>query len=109
MATKEKDDPLVPPRGIAEEATELIYGDREGTYGNPAKNLRAIADFWQVYLYNLTGTFYTISTDDVCNMLVLMKTARLINAPLHRDSLVDVIGYTLLKERIAQTQGEGLK
>lgn len=80
---------------IDEEARKVIYGDRESTYGHPSKNLQLIADFWTSYL----ALKEALTCDDVCNMMILMKTARLKNMPDHRDSLVDTIGYTLLKER----------
>ena len=31
---------------VLEEAQDIIYGDREKTYGHPAKNLNCIADMW---------------------------------------------------------------
>lgn len=83
------------PVSIDVEARSVIYGDRESTYGHPSKNLQLIADFWTSYL----GLKEALTCDDVCNMMILMKTARLKNMPDHRDSLVDTIGYTLLKER----------
>lgn len=78
---------------LAKEAEEIIYGDRETTYGDPSKNLRIIASLWSAYL----GT--EITATQVCDMMVLLKVARLKNTPHHRDSMVDIIGYTLLKER----------
>lgn len=81
-------------KGVEQEAREIIYGDREKTYGHPAKNLEQIAELWSAY----TNT--TITADQVCDMMILLKLARLKNNPTHRDSLVDMIGYTLLKERI---------
>lgn len=80
---------------LDQEARKVIYGDREQTYGHPSKNLQLIAEFWTSYL----GIETPLTCDDVCNMMILMKTARLKNMPEHRDSLVDTIGYTLLKER----------
>ncbi len=79
---------------IADKAKEIIYGDRESTYGDPAKNLNVIASLWSIY----TGA--EITAQDVCNMMILLKVSRLKNTPEHEDSLVDIIGYTLLKERI---------
>ena len=79
---------------ILDEAQSIIYGDREKTYGNPAKNLNNIANFWSVYLD------VEISAQDVAQMMVLLKLARLINTPNHRDSLVDAVGYLALVERI---------
>lgn len=83
------------PKPIDQEARDVIYGDREQAYGHPAKNLQLIADFWTSYLAGKE----VLTCDDVCNMMILIKTARLKNMPEHRDSLVDTIGYTLLKER----------
>lgn len=81
-------------KSIEQEAREIIYGDREKTYGHPAKNIEQIAELWSAY------TRTTITADQVCDMMILLKLARLKNNPTHRDSLVDMIGYTLLKERI---------
>ncbi len=79
---------------ILEEAHEVIYGDRECTYGDPGKNLRTIASMWSAYLDK------EVTYRDVCNMMVLMKVARLKNTPDHRDSLVDIAGYTALQDRV---------
>lgn len=81
---------------ILEEAKSIIYGDREKTYGHPAKNLENIASFWSIYLNN------EISAQDVATMMVLLKLARLMNQPNHRDSLVDSVGYLALIERIKE-------
>ena len=85
---------------VLQQAQAIIYGDREQTYGHPAKNLQAIADFWNAYLENRQDE--VLAPADVCNMMVLMKTARLLNTPGHKDSLVDICGYTALQERIKE-------
>lgn len=87
-------DVPIKPKPILEEAHETIYGDRECTYGDPSKNLRTIASMWSAYLDK------EITYQDVCNMMVLMKVARLKNTPNHRDSLVDIAGYTALQDRV---------
>ena len=79
---------------VLEQAHEVIYGDREATYGDPGKNLRSIADYWSTYLGK------ELTYRDVCNMMVLMKVARLGNSPDHQDSLVDICGYTALQDRV---------
>jgi len=87
---------------ILQEAESVIYGDREATYGDPGRNLRAIADYWTVHLkhkYNFNGN---ITTDDVCQMMISLKQARLLNSPTHRDSMVDTAGYQALMERIQE-------
>lgn len=80
-------------KSILTEASEVIYGDREKTYGHPAKNLELIATYWAAHLGIPVGI------DDVCIMMVLLKQARLKNQPSHRDSQVDTCGYMALMER----------
>lgn len=86
---------------IADEAKEIIFGDREKVYGHPAKNLDVIAGFWSTYLDK------EITAKDVCNLMALMKISRLKNTPDHRDSMVDLVGYTLLQERVDEKKIEG--
>jgi hypothetical protein len=81
---------------ILEEAQSIIYGDREKTYGHPAKNLLNIAKLWTTYLDK------EVTAQDVATMMVLLKIARLMNQPDHRDSLVDSAGYLALIERIKE-------
>lgn len=80
---------------VLEEAKEIIYGDREKTYGHPAKNLEAIANLWNAYL---TGK-QSLGAQDVCMMMILMKVARQKNGYL-RDNLTDICGYAALIARI---------
>ena len=82
------------PSSILDEAKEIIYGDREKTYGAPDKNLNMIAELWGAY----HGVLFT--AEDVCNMMILLKVARLANDPKHRDSQIDLCGYAALMERI---------
>jgi len=86
-----------------DEAREIIYGDREKTYGNPARNLTAVATMWQAYLNVLLDKSHDgelhLTAEDVCAMMALLKTARFANSPDHRDNIVDAIGYWALIER----------
>ncbi len=84
-------------KSILEQAHEIIYGDREATYGDPGKNLRTIEKLWSTYIEAREGV---INAEDVANMMILLKVARLANTPMHRDSLVDICGYAALEERI---------
>lgn len=90
---------------VLDEANTIIYGDREKTYGHPAKNLLCIAGMWEHYLYS-RGLLNTDSAglmpQDVAIMMTLLKCARLANQPDHRDSLVDAAGYIALVERCGE-------
>lgn len=85
---------------LLQEAHTIIYGEREETYGDPGKNLRAIADYWTVHLRHKYNFNSQITTDDVCQMMVSVKQARLLHNPTHHDSMVDTAGYTALMERV---------
>ncbi|WP_280273392.1 DUF6378 domain-containing protein [Nocardia wallacei] len=80
---------------VLEEAAALIDGDRETQYGNPAESFRRIAGLWSAYL----GV--PLDPRDVANLMVLMKVSRA-KRGFHRDSYVDICGYAVLAERIAQ-------
>lgn len=84
------------PETVLEEANRIIYGDREKTYGNPAKNFVATACLWQGYLKakaeEQASDFITISALDVAHMMILLKMARELH--MHkRDNVVDMAGY----------------
>lgn len=85
---------------ILQEAEEIIYGDREQTYGRPDKNLNCIATMWTAYLQSTERDY--ITAQDVCNMMILLKTARAANA-FKRDNLVDICGYAALADRLENT------
>lgn len=99
-------EPVAQPedtRSILEIAHEIIYGDREQAYGNPRFNLDTIAMFWTVYFRRkfpglVDEQFFT--AEDVAQMMILLKTSRLIHNPGHKDSLVDQAGYAGLQDRI---------
>ncbi len=74
---------------VLEEAINLINGDREKDYGAPSKNFQTIADMWSAYLG------YGVSARDVCNMMALLKIARLKNGQ-SRDSSLDGAAYLAL-------------
>lgn len=72
---------------ILDEAKSLVYGERQGIYDHPLDNFRRIAEMWSTYL----GIPITEEQHAVC--MVLVKVARLMNTPQHRDSIVDIAGY----------------
>ena len=90
-------------KSVLQEAQEIIYGDREKTYGKPSKNLETIAKMWTAYLksasFVIDGKVDELNAKDVAVMMVLLKAARLANDPDHRDSVVDICGYAALIER----------
>ena len=80
---------------IADEAKAITSGARRAAYGGPENNFSRIATFWQAYFENTGRGNVKITAKDVSPMMRLMKEARLCETPDHRDSFVDLVGYTL--------------
>ena len=75
-------------QAVLVEAAKLISGERQVDYGTPQKNLERIAAGWEQILD------VPIRPDQVALCMAWLKMARLINSPEHRDSWVDLAGYT---------------
>lgn len=94
---------------VFDEAKRIIHGDREQTYGHPAKNLRAIAEQWALYLQQKYGVMgLELTPEDVCWMMADLKKCRQMNAA-KRDNLVDGMGYIGLIERIQDAGKTGVQ
>lgn len=71
---------------ILQEAIQVIE-ERGEKYGHPRENLKRIAEMWTSYLG------FSIEVQDVAMMMILLKVARTVETPMHKDSLVDIAGY----------------
>jgi hypothetical protein len=71
-------------------------GERQAVYGHPADDFRRTAAMWSV-------TFgVEVTPLQVAIAMGQLKMSRLIGTPGHRDSIVDLIGYAVCYERIAE-------
>ncbi len=75
------------------EAEGIINGARRGAYGTAEKNFERIQLLWNAYLLGKPGGPLPITEQDTALMVLLVKVARLLESPRHRDSLVDIAGY----------------
>lgn len=91
-------------KSVLDDAKDIIFGDREKTYGRPEFNLQTIAEFWRIYLERKHNVLVALLPEDVAFMMVLLKMARLMNSPTHRDSQVDLCGYVALIDRIQREE-----
>lgn len=83
---------------LAAEAVKIVTGARRAAYGRPERNFERIAVLWNKHLQNLGklgADDLGIEPRDVALLMVLMKVARLAETPDHRDSIIDILGYTL--------------
>jgi hypothetical protein len=80
---------------ILQSAEVFINGDREKDYGTPQASFTCIAHMWTAYLG------HPVKASDVCNMMALLKIARMRTGP-HRDSSVDGAGYMALGAEMSE-------
>ena len=75
--------------GILHQAAEIV-AQRRQQYGPPAEHFEQVARRWSLTL----GT--AVRPEQVLLCQLDLKLVRLAHDPRHRDSLVDLIGYSLL-------------
>lgn len=85
---------------LATEALRIVNGSRRSAYGTPERNFERIARYWDTYFKN-TGRAIDVTAADVSPLMRLVKEARLNENPKHRDSYVDIIGYTLTAAEVS--------
>lgn len=71
-------------------AKQCITVDRAATHGGAEDSFGDIANMWSTYLG------HHVSKEDVCMMMVLLKTVRFKNTPMHADHAVDICGYAAI-------------
>lgn len=86
----ETGSPFAGEVSVCQEAAKVIENRREA-YGSAKQNFDDIAALWDVAFGHKMTAMFTAS--DVAQAMRLVKEARLINDPTHRDSLVDICGY----------------
>jgi hypothetical protein len=79
---------------IADEAKSIVAGARRSAYGKPEDNFARIAHLWTGYA-KAKGWPIEFTAADVSPLMRLMKEARIVESPDHRDSHVDLVGYAL--------------
>ena len=80
---------------IVEKMCECIFKDRQNSYGKPEDNFQTIANFWNEYLGIKDDTF-KLTKQDVANMMLLLKVARMKSSPEHLDNYIDAAGYAVI-------------
>ena len=83
-------------RKLLEKAAAIVCEDRNQQYGEPEDTFKDIAALWAAYLDDQIGP------EDVANMMILMKVARLKTSSYQSsDSWVDIAGYAACGSEIA--------
>lgn len=85
-----------PLRALLDDASGFVTSERSRYYGAPTVNHERIAALWNEWLTKGgTESAQPITATDAAMMMLLLKVARLMQSPDHRDSVADIIGYAL--------------
>lgn len=77
---------------LLHEIAEIVAGNRNKDYGPPSVNLdNRTAELWNAYCnVKPNAAFDGI---DVCNMMILLKMARVMENKYIKDNYADIAGY----------------
>jgi hypothetical protein len=84
---------------VFSQAYRIVEGEKATTYGDPNRNLRAIATLWSAYIGTKYRLDIVLSSEDVAWLMIQLKTARAMHS-YHRDNIVDTIGYASLIDQL---------
>lgn len=73
---------------IVEEAARLVNGPRRQEYGHPKINFARVAKSWEPILET------DVSPTQVAQCMIALKNMRACQSPSHRDTWVDIAGYS---------------
>lgn len=77
---------------LLEEVAGIVSGARNRDYGPPGVNLdQRTAALWNVYLS--TAPYEQLDGVDVCNLMILLKMARIMEDRHVKDNYADMAGY----------------
>lgn len=91
--------PAPKAESITAEAERIISGARREAYGPVDQSFARNAHAWTGILLHKLVPGASISPAEVALMMATLKVMREVNSH-HRDNLVDIIGYTLLREML---------
>ena len=78
-----------------------MFGPRQASYGSAKSNMTRTANLINGY-FAAKGTEFRVTASDIPIITILLKVARLIETPGHRDSITDTAGYAQV---LALTEG----
>jgi len=85
---------------LLKEVSEVVSGARNRSYGPPSVNLdERTAALWRAYFEAKSNQY--ISGVDVCNLMILLKMARIMEDWGHKDNYADMAGYAAAAWEIA--------
>jgi hypothetical protein len=94
---------------LADKANKLVQGDRQRDYGDKLQNFSQIAMLWQGVLAAKLAPDSAITPEDVALCMIQVKISRLAKSPDHKDSIIDIAGYSICYDKLQEERLEGLE
>lgn len=89
---------------LLSEVAQVLSGDRAKAYGSPYVNLHErTSTLWNAYVQAVNGR--PLSGVDVCNMMILVKIARIMENVSTKDNYADIAGYAGAAWEISEEMG----
>ena len=79
---------------LLSDASKLVNGDRQSSYGTPEDSFKKLSALWSAYLD------VEITPHDACVMMSLLKVSRLAYKP-SEDSSIDGAAYLCLANQVS--------
>ena len=77
---------------LLKDIAEIVSGERSRNYGSPKINLdQRTAELWNTYLQMMPHD--GVDGVDVCNLMILLKMARIMEDRYVKDNYADIAGY----------------
>ena len=86
-------------------AISCVLKNRNNSYGEPEDNFERIITLWNAWMKVRQGGEFTKADQAV--MMIMVKLARIAEAPAHLDSWTDTAGYAACGYRCAKQDAEG--
>ena len=83
------------PETLTEKAEHTVK-TKANIYGDPVQNMTEIAKRWSITLCR------TVTVEEVVRCLIDLKQSRLSNNPNHTDSILDIIGYSIILDMVGK-------
>jgi hypothetical protein len=87
------------PKPITTEAEEIVNGERRQDYGDYRDEANKLAQVWTVILDGKLKE--PLTAEDIPKLMIALKLLRETNKA-KRDNRVDMVGYTILLDRLCQ-------
>ncbi len=90
---------------LLREVADVVSGARNRNYGPPTVNLdRRTAGLWNTYLNLCLPWGRDMTGVDVCNMMILLKMARIMEDATVKDNYSDIAGYAAAAWEIVEEE-----